>query len=142
MTLAETLMAFVGRMRPSREPNMLKMDPDGVLQGSGSLKFYQPKVETRPEENQGTNAAATAIKRATATASKNQSPALARALSIPCPDPTAEDRDRDRHQGHGTAMARQERWTDIAELMEEADIERKKTSGGMPIGPGAGVHIA
>ena len=133
MTLAETLMAFVGRMRQSREPNKLKIDPDGVLQGSGSLKFYQPEVVTRPEEKQGANAAATAIKRATATAGKNQSPALARALSIPCPDPTAEDRDRDRHQGHGTAMARQERWTDIAELMEEADTERKKTSGGMPI---------
>lgn len=54
-------------------------------------------------------------------------------LHIACPDPTAEEMLRDTHQRHAQNLARQERWADIADMIENADLNREMTPGAMPI---------
>lgn len=54
-------------------------------------------------------------------------------LHISCPDPTAEEVLRDKHQRNAQRLARQERWTDIVEMICEADQNRDMTPGAMPI---------
>ena len=126
-----SLMSFWRRRKPVDVP---AMDPDGVLQGSGSIRFRIPSSVAPTQQGlSGSAAAAEAIRRGSATKPTDPSPALSKALSIPCPDPTAEDRERDRHQAHGRAMARQERWDDIAAALAGADKARTQTDGGMPL---------
>lgn len=134
MNLAEHITSLVSFWRKPKPVKALAMDPDGVLQGSGSIRFRIPS-EIAPKEQSlsGTAAAAEAIRRSSATKATDPSPALARALSIPCPDPTAEDRERDRHQALGRSMARQERWEDVAAILADHDQARAQTEGGMPL---------
>ncbi len=54
-------------------------------------------------------------------------------LHISCPDPTAEEVLRDKHQRSAQRLARQERWTDIAQMIAEADKDRAMTPGAMPL---------
>lgn len=54
-------------------------------------------------------------------------------LIIACPDPTAEDRERDFHQMRGQHLARQEKWSDVAQAIKMADRSLRKTAGGMPV---------
>ncbi|MEM7520049.1 MAG: hypothetical protein AAF307_03340 [Pseudomonadota bacterium] len=55
------------------------------------------------------------------------------ALQIPCPDPTAEDEIRAKHLSRAQHLARQERWDDLFDVIEEVDTKRLMTPGRMPI---------
>ena len=52
---------------------------------------------------------------------------------IASPDPTAEERMRDRFQSRGQKLARIEDWERLTIEINEADIQRLKTPGSMPI---------
>lgn len=55
------------------------------------------------------------------------------ALQIPCPDPSAEDEIREKHLNRAQHLARQERWDDLIDLIQEVDERRLMTPGSMPI---------
>lgn len=54
-------------------------------------------------------------------------------LHIMCPDPTAEDTLRDNYVKRGQFLARQERWTNLADEIQQADDNHALTPGCMAI---------
>ena len=54
-------------------------------------------------------------------------------VRIACPDPTGEDLARDTHQQRAQWLVRQERWSEMAEALAEADRTGEMTPGGMPV---------
>ncbi len=54
-------------------------------------------------------------------------------LTISCPDDTSEDIARDKHRRRGQFLARQERWSELAEEVTRADRARMMTPARMPV---------
>jgi hypothetical protein len=54
-------------------------------------------------------------------------------LEIDCPDPTAEDAFRQKHIAKAQFLVRQERWSDLSDLLRTADADRNATPGAMPL---------
>ena len=60
-------------------------------------------------------------------------PMTSEALQILCPDPTAEDALRDKHLAQAQKLVRQERWSELSDLIRAASMTRKNTPGAMPV---------
>ena len=105
MAFAERIFAPIAQFRARRKASQPKLAHDGVLQTA------------KPARD---------VPREVATALKN-------GLSIPCPDPTAEERCRDLHQARGLKLARIEEWQTLTDEIMQADSQRLKTPGGMPV---------
>ncbi len=105
MAFAERLLAPLATLRETFKANRLDLAHDGVLQTAPPSRVTPRQVAS----------------------------ALENALTIPCPDPTAEERARDAHQAHGLKLARVEAWDILIDEIQEADLARTKTPGGMPV---------
>lgn len=106
MALAERIFAPISLLRARLRPaKPVVMAHDGVLQTS-------PPPQNMPRQ------VATALKDG---------------LTIPCPDPTAEERLRDMHQARGQKLSRIEDWDRLSDEIMQADTQRQKTPGAMPV---------
>ncbi|MEP2889105.1 hypothetical protein [Tateyamaria sp.] len=105
MDFAERILAPLATFKARFSAQRMNMAHDGVLQ-------IAPRCPDMPRQ---------------------VAAALKDGVSISCPDPTAEERLRDMHQAHGQKLARIEDWERLTKEIFEADAQRLKTPGGMPI---------
>lgn len=112
--------------------------PNGAAPGKGALA----QADGAPAESPAAGAAEggrpavweAAGRRAAVLPDPRFAPgALDRYLSIPLALETAEERERAAYQDRGQFLARQERWSDLAQLVREADRARAATEGGMAV---------
>ncbi len=94
---------------------------------------FRKPAPRRPDTSEDA-ALAIPLRRRTARGTA-QAPAIAPAamLRITCPDPTAEERRRDMHLTRAQKLVRQELWSDLSQLIGQADIARTLTPGAMSV---------
>ncbi len=106
MALAERIIAPLAQIRARFRVGQTIMAHDGVLEEKSTERSEVPvQVMT----------------------------GLHKGVRILCPDPTGEERCRDIHQSRALKLARIEEWQRLTDTIMQADHDRHKTPGGMPV---------